>query len=49
MAAEPCLTHGHQRATVLLILAGQVAGTGLVFGGLGITDCAYTVSLTNVL
>lgn len=47
MAAELRLTHGHQQ--VLLIPARQVAGTGLVFGGLGITYCAYTVSLINVL
>lgn len=32
MAAELGLTHGHQWAVVLLIPAGRVAGTGLVFG-----------------
>lgn len=32
MAAELRLTHGHQWAVVLLIPAGHVAGTGLVFG-----------------
>lgn len=31
LAVEPGLTHGHQRAVVLLIPAGQVAGTGPVF------------------